>query len=263
MPGLRKVANVPAEFRAKVPSDIATRLKGRKVTIVFPAIGNVPAVQTSVTLGSHAKIALRTTDESIIVARTALAIAQLETLYGAVRRGPIELTQMQVAGVSRAAYDVFFALAGSNPGGEARWRDFIRWNAALREGRVWRGARVWPDALPEEIWPAERVDAVEGTWDVEEGLEARYGALADFALERAGLDIASGPRETLLREIDRACTQAAEQLLRNARGDWRPDPDANRFPVFEKEPSISLTLTALFDLWESRTKPSLLISTES
>ena len=67
-------------------------------------------------------------------------------------------------------------------------------------------------------------------------------------------------RARLIEEVLKASNQAAEQLKRNAEGDYRPDPDAARFPEWtppkpkEEQPkpineTEGVTLTGLMDAW--------------
>lgn len=256
MPNIHKrVGSAQAYYVARVPKDVAAKAKGRRLTVAFPASGRDPATTREVTVGNHhVRVSLATNNQATAKARHSQAAAEAAKLWESVRRGPVTLTQRDTAAISKSVYDRFIALAGSNPGGERRWLDFIAWSEAARNGSVMATATVWPESLPAEFWPAEllanRLEAP-GSNTVEDVLEGRYGHLAHWALAQAGLDPESGPRLTILEEIDRALAQAAEHLLRNARGDWRPDPMRDRFPALsehDKAPS-SGSITGLLEAW--------------
>ena len=60
-----------------------------------------------------------------------------------------------------------------------------------------------------------------------------------------------------MKELDSALRQAAEQQLKRAKGDYRPDPDAARFPALKVSTAVppktgneGPTIRALFKLWE-------------
>ncbi len=71
------------------------------------------------------------------------------------------------------------------------------------------------------------LDRVAATPD---GLAKWYGSEADRLLLERGIVTDDHSRQRLLTELDSALRQAAEQQLKRAKGDYRPDPDATRFP---------------------------------
>ena len=68
------------------------------------------------------------------------------------------------------------------------------------------------------------------------------------------LEVDDETRKFLLFEVYRASQDAGWQLKRNAEGDYRPDPKAERFPLFEKQPKI--TMTELFERWQKEANPA-------
>jgi len=52
-------------------------------------------------------------------------------------------------------------------------------------------------------------------------------------LERKGILLSDADRRDLSLAIGEASVQANEQLLKSAKGDYQPDPNADRFPPFE------------------------------
>lgn len=84
--------------------------------------------------------------------------------------------------------------------------------------------------------------------DETEALERRCGRLAYWTLGRHGIEVDGRTHLALLREIARASLQAGWQLKRHASGDFRPDPDAERFPSFQEKHA----LCSFFVLMEDR-----------
>jgi len=87
-------------------------------------------------------------------------------------------------------------------------------------------------------------------------MEERFGAMADASLTAQGIITDAHSRCALIEELERSLTQAARKLQRNAEGDYRPDPDASRFPKWSREaetPSLrsrSSTINSIFEGWK-------------
>lgn len=100
-------------------------------------------------------------------------------------------------------------------------------------------------------------------------LEQWLGPSVDDLLRRQGLNIDRQSRSRLIEAVDAAAIQASEQLRRNAKGDYRPDPDAARFPEWtpprpngkdREKPRFAAgektaTLTALMDGCGGKPRP--------
>jgi hypothetical protein len=86
----------------------------------------------------------------------------------------------------------------------------------------------------------------------------------DKLLAREGVITDAESRAVLLAEAARAVTDAAQQLYRNANatGDYRPDPNAERFPEWQgvqaaRVPATaSLTFDEFFERWQSEARPA-------
>jgi len=61
-------------------------------------------------------------------------------------------------------------------------------------------------------------------------MERWFGATVDELLQRKGIVTDSESRKALLGEVARSLNEAADKLHRNANGDYRPNPVAERFP---------------------------------
>jgi integrase len=75
-------------------------------------------------------------------------------------------------------------------------------------------------------------------------LEKWYGETVDELLRRKGLRVDAASRERLLLATSDALRQAIQYLRRNAEGDYRPDPDAERFPPWKPKGSQPKKLAA-------------------
>lgn len=151
--------------------------------------------------------------------------------------------------------------------------------AARKQALVWKAMRAKPEPLFQKVvealagsyyhatiqahenepgdpagWDAA-LDALHERGETEAGRESLHGTDADRLLHEEGLAADADSRSRLLEAMQRACVQAYEQLMRKALGDYRPDPDAGRFPERRAEgvagaPKDKPTLTGLFALWE-------------
>lgn len=92
--------------------------------------------------------------------------------------------------------------------------------------------------------------------DAHDGLEARFGLLADWVLIRHRINLPVKHRRRFLQLIGAASLDAGWQLRRNAEGDYSDDPKANRFPPIETVTALKpkVTITGLFDLWWAEAK---------
>jgi hypothetical protein len=91
-----------------------------------------------------------------------------------------------------------------------------------------------------------------------ESKERWYGEEADRLLREAGLATDEVSRARLIEELHKARQQWAAFQKRRAEGDYRPDPDAGRFPEMPRVPVLTVrhagetvTLSDLFDLWKA------------
>lgn len=97
----------------------------------------------------------------------------------------------------------------------------------------------------------------EGVHDQAQGLETAYGHMLAGVLDARGIVTSESTRVRLLRATHRASKQAAEVVVRQAGGDWSPDPAASRFPSIDSlEARTGVTLDAVWDAWAAETKPS-------
>ena len=133
--------------------------------------------------------------------------------------------------------------------------------------------RAWSDTLEDnprspELWDrvlAENVKARAGKFgrgslligveaQRKASMEERFGAMVDATLSRECLIVDEASRQRLIEEVALALDQAALKLRQNAKGDFRADETALRFPAWSGpkstgEPTRKLGLVQLFDQW--------------
>jgi hypothetical protein len=161
MPKLFKIGDT-YYMRLHVPRDVAESAKGRKVSVT------VGERACSVTVGSAMKVSLRTKDPKEAKARHALAQADAERLWGALRNGPKALSHKQSLALAGEIFAAFIADFDEDPGSPETWERVIGSNRAAMSGRS------NPLRIPSEVW--RRKD-----------LGQRFGPFADAVLGRKGL----------------------------------------------------------------------------
>ncbi|HVI52390.1 MAG TPA: DUF6538 domain-containing protein [Candidatus Sulfotelmatobacter sp.] len=148
------------------------------------------------------KRSLGTKDMSEAKVRHAAVAAEVEMRWRALRAKsdplskPEPLSHRQIVALAGEEYRSILGRMQDDPG------EADVWGFALHAGRI-RG---------------------------EESEEALSGSIADALLLRKGIATDDDSRARLIRELAKAHQQVAQLLKRNAEGDYRPDPDAARFP---------------------------------
>lgn len=222
------------QFRKRVSADVLERARGQRVTIIFPSdeIGG-PDLTTSVTIGPELKFSLQTRDPAVAKTRTGLAIAQLEKLFDNIRSGPQPLGHKQRLALAGMLRQEMIADFEDNPGDPENW-DLMR-DLSL--------------------------DAME---DLRQ-LERTLGGTVDYLLSRQAITTDAESRKLLIRDAAGAMASAAVKLRDYAKGDYRPDEFAQRFPKWAEAPNLSkpqpagrsvLTFDDLFERWRREREPS-------
>lgn len=167
---------------------------------------------------------LRTKDHGIAKVLNASAIIKQAMVWERHRKQPEPLPHAQIVALSGILYRDVMASLELEPGEPSLWQAVL--------------------AL---------LDRVATTPD---GLAKWYGSETDRLLLEQGLVTDDHSRQRLLSELDSALRQAAEQQLKRAKGDYRPDPDSARFPALKASSGVppktdgGQTIRALFKLWE-------------
>jgi hypothetical protein len=233
------------QYRRRVPSDVQKIAAGREVSIRLKRECADKPLAVSARLGKEVKFSLRTRDPSVAKERTAMATAHLERLYEALRKGPVPLTPKQRVALSGILYRAFANNLEDDPVDPKIWKRILALNKEAMEGH--------PLTIGDQ--GAARIKA----------LNERFGPFVDLVLRQEGIVTDEDSRNALLKETARALTEAAEKLLRNAHGDYRPDPNGERFPKWERpldggasktRNGASLTFKELFERWRLERRPS-------
>jgi len=258
-------------FRCRTPRDVLDRVRGRAVIVSFPATGAQPAHEAVARVGAEVNLSLRTRDPALAKARTGIVVSQLEALWEAIRRGPKPLAHVEIISLSGVAYRLLAEGFEREPGSPERWIAVKAFNRAAREGRLSDLPSLQPhriDASRDALssWPQDITAALNALPQNERAraiaMEQRYGAVTDWVLASLGVVTDEESRRKLLAEIDRTTTEAAVKLKGNARGDYRPDLNAERFPSWEEarppasKTGSSLTFDELFERWRRETEPA-------
>lgn len=167
------------------------------------------------------QFSLRTKDPKEAKERHAQELAKIQLRWKALRDQPEPLSHIQIVGLAGELYRRQIDLHVAEPHEPELWVSLLQLLERLAGGG--------PEALAQ--------------W---------YGSAADKLLEEHGLAADAASRSRLYQEAHSALAQAARHLLKQARGDYRPDPDSGRFPKLSKDSrnAAEATIGDLFDLWK-------------
>lgn len=257
----KRVGSTVPQFRCRVPTKLVDQLRGKRILLHLSRRAE-PACIKVVTIGIDVAFSLETTDERLAAARHANALEHLHRLFDLTAASPIKLSHRNMVALAGAVYHTYVWVHEDDPGEPDKWAWHKGLSRAIYEGRI-------QDAPPASL----KVDDVAagllmfGSGDLTEainalpagqydGLENRFGLLADWALIRHGIHLAPDQRTHFLKLVAAASLDAAWQLRRNAQGDYRPDPMAQRFPPIESVEALKpkQTISGLFELWWKEAK---------
>ncbi|TNC61994.1 DUF6538 domain-containing protein [Rubellimicrobium roseum] len=169
---------------------------------------------------------LHTKDPALAKARHAEEKRRQNLIWQAMRAKPEALPHKKIMALVGEEYHRLNAMLEEEPGETAIWREVLRLG-----------------------------DQASGS---PERMERWYGEDADRLLREAGLATDEASRARLIEELHKASQQWASFQKRRAEGDYRPDPDAGRFPEMPlapvptvRQPDETVTLSDLFDLWKA------------
>lgn len=219
-------------LRQRVPSDLAARLRGTLVTL---PVGDT---STTVKIGSVVQASLKTKDTAKAKELHAAADAALRRFWEGHRKRPVRLTHKQTVALAGKLYHAIVD----------------EWQEDPSEPRYW--ARAFDDVRAASTLPAGTdAEAAERLRQLEEV----HGDDVNDLLDREGLIIDADSRSRLLNAFAPAVEDAIVRLKRNAEGDYRADPQATRFPEWQRPSEVpaaapqpssgKLTADALFDAW--------------
>lgn len=181
-------------YRKRVPSDLRAMVGKSEIKI---SLGTRDPVEAKI---AHARIA-----------------AEVEVRWAQLRRGVISVSQKQAVAMAGEIYRELIASHEENPGEPRDWRGrlAVDW-AFLRPEKVKVVAMGAKPGESEKLFDKMRVN--------------RHGRIVRDYLDRHGYRVDDESLLRIKRAAGEAMLQGREQLLRNAEGDYRPDPDAGRFP---------------------------------
>jgi integrase len=167
------------------------------------------------------KCSLKTRDPMEAKVAHARVAAEVEERWQRLRAGPQSLSQRQAEAVAGEIYRSMLAEHGDDPdkvtGGVTALlidKAFVNGSAKI----VSAGADVEKSAAM-----------------IEKMRTSRNAKRIDAWLSSRGWLLTPESRELVRKAVDRAILQAREQLYRMSGGDYRADPEANRFPKLEEQ----------------------------
>lgn len=187
----------------------------------FPAYRKrVPDDLRSIVGKREIKISLRTRDPVEAKIAFARIAAEIEARWAQLRRGVIAVSQKQAVAMAGEIYRELVAAHEENPG----------------EARVWTSKLLadWAFQRPEKVRVFKMGMKPEETEKMLEKMRLnRHGRIVQDYLDRHGYRVDHESLIRIKKAANEAIMQGREQLLRYAEGDYRPDPDAARFPALE------------------------------
>ena len=161
------------------------------------------------------KRSLGTRDEAVARARFPAVAAEFEAYFAEVRLGVRTLTHEQCEAIAGEIYAALIKVGG---GGRAEGlANNFAWNTFIAGCRA--GMDDWVEMERGRMAPQI------------EFLDYLHGKRVDDHLASRGITVCDRSRRTLLYAVNRAALQASEVVVRQAEGNYTPDPLANRFPV--------------------------------
>jgi integrase len=212
-------------FLQRIPADVKALAVGLKLAL---PIGAETVPLTISAKAATVKASLRTADPGEAKLRNAVLGAFAETVWRALRQGsPIPFTHRQATALAGELYRAWAS-------GEGRERTTsVTIDRATSKAIKPGGGEESADNEP-AFWQAARqhLDQVEAA-----DQERTFGPLIDRLLLAKGIhSVDPASREMVLKAFHLALQDAFEARERNAGGDYRPDPKAERFPAFEHAP---------------------------
>jgi integrase len=257
----RESPSAPYKFLMRVPVEVVERIRGREILLPLPPANEEGPLLVKTTIGTFIKFSVRTRNFETAKARELAARAEIGKVFRAAKKGATEISQRQRVALAGCVYRLFCDAHGENPGTPEKWAAWKAFNRAAGEGRITSATPVTAQRVDETEAARERfgedltsgIDSIPPSQSTD-GLEARFGAMTNWVLSEHNLEVDAETRKALLKEVFKAAQDAGHRLKRNAGGDFRPDPQEQRFPPFE--PASELTLSGLFEKWKAETKPA-------
>lgn len=245
---MRRKGSSKHQFNTRIPSDVRPQLVGKRLSIPFDdevATLNVSERTT------HLRFSLKSADPSIVKRRQAEVLEFVERYWQSLRQdAPLELTHPQAVAVSGDLYRAWSADL------EAPHKASRSISLDLTPGGEWVRGPARPDDLAAYFKSAATLlEDPDEAPDRQARLDKELGKLVERLLVERGIgNITDGSHAMIVREFRRALLQAFKVQQRKWEGDYRPDPDANRFPDWQapcdgEQSGPGISLTGLVDDW--------------
>ena len=248
----------------RTPVDVlAAGAMGRRILFDIPAIMSSGPLLVKTTIGAEIKFSLRTRIAQVAEFRRSVAMAELEKVFAAVRSGPQVLSQKQLLGLARAVHELYVEAFQDEPGKKDIWIAHKALNRAVAEGRLSNVEPIVPGQMPHDQASAlalfgenlsAGINSLPRSADFQDGLERRFGMLADWLLTQNGLVIDPSTRLRLLRLIAHATDTGSRRIKDNIALDYGDDHRLAQYPVFKKV--AGRTFTEAFEDWKQEAKPA-------
>ncbi|KQT50826.1 hypothetical protein ASG43_06075 [Aureimonas sp. Leaf454] len=179
----------------------------------------VPAVLVDQLGKREYRVSLRTRDPAEAKVAFSRVAADVEARWKNLRVGVRSFSQKQAVAIAGEIYRDTVARHEENPGDQDWGVRLVTDYAFLKPEKVRMSGHETP--VGKRMYEVIRTK--------------RYKPIVDAFLEKRGLLVDDESRERITTAVSAAMMQAHEQLQRYANGDYRPDPDAERFPALSLE----------------------------
>ncbi len=179
----------------------------------------VPANLVSVVGRKMEKISLRTRDPAEARIAFASVVAHVAQRWRRLAEGIRSLSEEEAEAIAGIIYSDMIKEHGANP--------------SKMHGLIGHLFMDWMSLRPSSVRTVMLGDPEKSRAMLERALQARRrnnDERIDDWLQDQGLRLDPESRRLVIKAVDRAILQARELLAKRARGDYRPDPDADRFP---------------------------------
>lgn len=177
------------------------------------------------------KVSLRTRDPELAKRLHARKSVEIDDLWARLGAGPASITRKTLIALAGAFYRSHLAANDEDPG-------------------------LLADKRQSEIKKYELIKSLPlASFHLPQTVEHEYGKRAKAFLTSKGYVLDPAHYRLFLFEFAKALTDANRQLVRNADGDYTPDPKAARFPELENK-TDKVPLWAAWEKYSARLKPA-------
>ncbi|WP_159060706.1 hypothetical protein [Rhodopseudomonas palustris] len=236
----RAGSSIP-QFRVAIDRDVLPALRGKKVLFYLSETAGPPFIAVA-KIGKEIQFSYRTKDTYVAKARELDALRHLNRLIALTRTEPVHLSHRALNAYAGEVYRLYVKAHYENPGETIHVRYHKALHRAVMQGRI----ATPPPALLNTEDATVAVDML-GTGDLtaavdalppgqHDGLEDRFGLLADWVLITHQINLAPELRRKFLQLVAQASLDAGWQIRRFSENDYSDDPNAKRFPPIDAMP---------------------------